>query len=327
MVPAGLPAATGDVPTAAMATNAAAPKVAEDAGGFTSDDPAHLSADIVLNEARANLGDAAAVRQRIARLEGVLARFPDYKFRADAFYFIGLNAEALGEHERAVHAFESALQVEPGIANETPILSYLRAARSHTFRRAADGVLLALLAAALLPALFCLLRPDAADLPWRRLFAVYGAALAVWALLVALLPVFAGPLRIGLDPFPKPVLTNFRLGQIGDGPLRALFGYGAGAILATLPVVAACARMRCPVGRRVLTGLGTVAVLAAVLGLYAVRHLYVNARFQREGARLVFFVRSIDSMKEVPDAMLPLYDEKFAKRVIEARKQAQKPNP
>ena len=310
--------AAGDAPPVGEAKPAAAAAEVESAA-FKSDNPLHAEADAVLNEARANLGDAAAARQRIARLEGVAARFPDYKFRADALYYAGLNWQTLGQDDQAAAAFEAALRVEPDIAKETPIVAYLKAARGHTFVRRANLVLLAVLVAVLVPALGRLTRADAATLPWGRLFAVYGAVVAVWTALVLLLPATLGPPGSGLADFPKPTLSNFRLGQIGDGPLRALLGYGAGAILATLPVVAAAARIRRP-GRRIfVTTAGVLAVVTALMGLYGVRHLYADARYSAAGQRLVFLVRSIDTPRDVPDAMLPLYDTNFAARVRAAR--------
>ena len=290
--------------------------------GFKSDDPKYAEADALLNEARANLGDAASARQRITRLEAVLAKYPSYKYRADAFYFVGLNAQFLGATDQAIQAFESALRTEPEIADETPILSYLRAAKNQTFLRVANILLLVLLAAALLPALARLTHADAATLPWKRLFTVYAITAVGWTALVLLIPTLLGALKSGLDPFPKPVLSDYRLGQIGDTPLRALLGYGLGAILATLPIVAATARIPRPGLRRALTLLGVLAVIGAMMGLYDIRHLYVNARYQNETRRMVFLVRSVDSMQDVPDEMLPLYDDKFRQRILESRKQA-----
>lgn len=315
------PGAEGEKPADAKPAEAA--PAGEDAG-FKSDNPLHAPADIVLNEARANLGDAASARQRIVRLEDMLARFPDYKYRADAYYFVGLNAQLLGENDRAVRAFEDALRAEPGIADETPIASYLRAAKGRTFLRTANVALLALLAVVLLPALWRLTRADGATLPWGRLFAVYVGATAAWIALVYLLPGALGSPHAGMDAFPKPVLSDFRLGQIGDEPLRALLAYGLGAILATLPIVASTARIRRPGLRRMLTILGVLAVVGTLLGLYAIRHLYVNARYQADSNRLVFLVRSIDSIKEVPDEMLPLYDKDFVRKIQESRKPAGK---
>ena len=291
---------------------------------FHSDDPKYADADATLNEARANLGDNAAARQRITRLQGVLARFTDYKYRADVFYFIGLNAQYLGENQQAVAAFESALRTEPEIANETPIVAYLRAARSQVFLQLGNILLLVLLATALLPALLRLTCADTALLPWKRLFAVYAVTAVVWIALVFLLPALLGALKSGLDPFPKPVLSDYRFGQIGDEPLRALFGYGLGAILATLPIVAATARIARPGLRWALAVLGVLAVISALMGLYGIRHLYVSARYPGSCSRVVFLVRSVDSMQDVPDAMLPLYEDDFRKRVLESRKRAKK---
>ncbi len=314
--------AAEETPAPAVQPAASATAVVEP--GFKSDDPKYADADEALNEARANLGDAASARQRITRLQGVLARYADYKYRADAFYFIGLNAQYLGENKQAVDAFESALRAEPEIANETPIVSYLRAVKSQVFLQVANVLLLVLLAAILLPALLRLTRADAATLPWKRLFAVYAIAAVAWTALVFLLPALLGALKSGLDPFPKPVLSEYCLGQIGDEPLRALLGYGLGAILATLPIIAATARISRPGTRRALTSLGVLSVIGALMGLYGIRYLYVNARYQGDSRRVVFLVRSVDSMQDVPDAMLPLYEKDFRQRVLESRKRAKK---
>jgi len=310
--------------TCSVATQIAAQATSptnSDEEGYKSDDPVYATADAVLNEARLNMGNATSARQRIAKLEDVAARYPQYKFLSDAYYFIGLNEQLLKDNPRAVLAFETALKIEPDIANETPILSYLRAAKSVTFRRMADVVLLVILAATVLIALFRLTRPDAANLPWKRFVGVYLAVSIVWGVFVLLLPFLLGPPHSGLEPFPKPVLANFRIGQIGDAPLRALFGYGLGAILATLPIVAACARVRSRPIRRLSLVLGCLLAGGALLGLYTIRHLYVEARYQGSSARFLFLVRSIDTIQDIPDAMIPLYDADFAKKVRESRKE------
>ena len=293
-------------------TNQESPVVASSNGSQTE-------ADVVLEEARSNMGDAAAVRQRIERLQSVLDRFINYKYRADLYYYLGLNEQTLGEYDKAIQAFEAALRTEQQIAVKTPIVSYLKAAKNRTLIRTTNIALIVLLIATLCPALWRLLREDAASLPWKRLFFLYLITVAAYSAVILLLPIALGPVHSGLSSFPKPVLSNFRMGQIGDQPLLALLGYGIGAILATLPVVAAASRLRTPVMKYMAAGVGAGLVVGSVMGLYGIRHLFLNAQYNRAEHRLVFLVKSIDSMKDVPDEMLPMYDDNFRKRILDKR--------
>lgn len=140
-------------------------------------------------------------------------------------------------------------------------------------------------------------------------FSVPAALLAVPVLL-------AGAAALIVARMPRP-------GQIGDLPLLALLGYGIAAILSTLPIVAACSLLEKRSARISLSFLGCIAVIVAVMGLYAVRHLYVDSQYDSNAKRFVFLVKSINNLKEVPDEMLPLYDKDFAKRIMETGEKAE----
>lgn len=284
-------------------------------------DPRYAKADAVFHEAKSNMGDAATAQQRIAEIKAVLKEFPDYKKRAALLYFVGLNEQTLGHYEEAASAYEQALQEAPQLATKTPIMAYLKTAKNHTFIRMTNIVLIALLIAALLPALWRLTLKDSADIVWGRIFAVYAAATAIWVGVVFLLPSLYGTLSTGLENFPKPTLSNFKIGQMGDQPLVDLLAYGIGAILASLPIVAAASRVKKPPTRIGLTVIGFVVVTGSIMGLYGIRHLFASASFSPGKDRLVFMIKSIDSPGKVPDEMLPLYDEHFRQRILDSRKE------
>ena len=289
---------------------------------FKSENPAHREADAALNEARMHMGSLESAAERVKRLEGIAAKFTDYPYRADVFYYIGINNQMLQRYDEAVAAFEAALRTEPDIAKETPIVSYLNALKGRTFTKRASAMLIALLLAALALAFWRLTRADASVL-WGRLSATYVLTLAFWTALVFFLPTLLGQPRTGLAPFPKPVLSNFCVGQMGDYPLRALLLYGAGAILAPLPIVIAVSTLQRRSARALLTVLGVLAVAGSVMGLFGIRYCYADARYDAGSKRIFFLIKNIASKEDVPEEMLPLYDKDFRQKIMESRQKKQ----
>ena len=306
----------------AKATAAKEAEPQEAPAEFKRDNPLHRAADAALNEAKAHTGSAETAMARAQRLEALAAKFPDYPYRADALYYAGVNWQILKQNERAIVAFKAALQAEPEIAKETPICSYLRMLEGQTFVQRTNAGLLALLAIVLVWSLGRLLQTNPA-LPWGMLFTVYAAFEVIWIALILALPMLLGrPAQASqaFAAYPKPVLSDIALGELGDAPLRALLWYGAGAILATLPVVAAAATIRRRGIRIALSALGVLAMVAALLGLFGVRHCYADTQVDCGSHRIFFLIKSIATKEEVPDAMLPLYDKSFQQRILESRK-------
>jgi tetratricopeptide (TPR) repeat protein len=278
-------------------------------------------ADSVLSEARVNIGDTASANQRITKLEGVLKKYPGYPDRPEVFYYTGLNAQLCGQNNKAIQYYKAALKEKPLLAAQTSIVAYLKSAENIRFSRQVNFILIALLIITLIPALWRLTSHDAISLPWKKIFAVYSITVVVYAASVFLLPLLFGSMKSGLEAFPRPTLSNFHMGQIGDQPLMALLLYGIGAILITLPVVVATSRLKNIVIKNFLTIAGCILVVGSVMGLYGIRYLFLASKYNSKESRLVFMARSINSMKEVPDVMFPLYEEAFVKRILNSRKQ------
>jgi len=285
----------------------------------TNDSTAFPEADKALLEARVNLGDADDASIRIARLERMIDKYPDYPYRADLYYFIGLNAQLLGNDRKVVRALEAAAKADPAIADGTPLRGYLRTAKARTLRATMTTLLAAVLILCIVFALSQLGRPGTAALPWQRIIAVYAVTIGIWTLIAFFAPLVYGPLKAGLEKYPKPILSNYLFWETGTGALRALYAYGAAAVLATLPVIAAAAHLRKKAVRSIATVIGVIAVIGSVMGLYGMRNLFAKATFDGPTHRLVVFIKSIDSVDDVPDAMFKLYDKNFAKRVMEKR--------
>ena len=289
---------------------------------FTARGEGTNDADIALNEARLHMGSVESAAERVKRLEALVTRFPDYPYRADMLYYIGINDQMLQRYDEAIAAFEAALRAEPDIAKETPIVSYLKALKGRTFTKRATTILIALLLTSLGLALWRLTRADPALL-WGRLVACYAATTALWAALVYFLPAWLGQPRTGLELFPKPVLSNFGVGQMGDAPLRALLLYGAGAILATLPIVTALSTLKKRPARAILAVLGVATVAGSIMGLFCLRYCYADARYDAGSKRVFFMIKNIATKEDVPDEMLPLYDKDFRQRIMTERHKAE----
>ena len=288
---------------------------------FKSDNPFYRPADDALNEARMHMGSVESAAERVKRLEAIAAKFPDYAYRADVLYYLGVNNQMLKRYDAAIAAFEAALRAEPDIAKETPIVSYLTTLKGRTFTRQASATLIALLLTSLTLAFWRLTRTDA-PVRWGRLSSVYGLTLALWTALVCFLPALLGQPQTGLDPFPKPVLSDACLGQLGDVPLWALLLYGAGAILATLPIVVAASTLKRTPARALLAGLGVLAVAGSIMGLYGIRYCYADTRYDAGSKRVFFLIKNIATKEDVPDEMLPLFDKEFRKKILESRQKA-----
>ncbi len=295
-----------------------------DDGAYRSADPRFAEADAVLNEARLATANAVAAEARIAKLEGVIERFPDYPHRAMAEYYLGLNCQVLERYDQAAKAFAAALRDKPELEFKTSIMSYLDTARRRRFASRASLGLIGVLALALVMALWRLSRADSADIRWGRTIAPFAGALVVWAALVLLVPMLLGPPAKGLEKFPTPTLVGFRLGQLGDGPLRTLGWYGVFAILAALPVVAAASRLAGAARRILLGALGVLVVAGSLMGLFTLRYCWGQSQYDAGSGRINFLVKDIATQADVPDEMLPLYDPEFRERIIQNRKKAGK---
>jgi hypothetical protein len=276
-------------------------------------------ADSIFRVARTTMKDELNAPEFVASLEETIRKYPEYPMKGFLLYYLGLNARTGGDFAKATQAFKEALKAKPDIAYKTPIVSYLKTAKNGALLRIINIVCIAVLLISVLPSLIALTRESAADLPWGRMLAVYGVVLALWAAIALLLPRLYGSLAIEPGLYPKPTLSNASIGQIGDGALRALLGYGLFAILATLPVVVAVSRLKTGTVRTFAGIFGVIAVVGSLMGLYTARHLYTDSRYDGTTNRLVFFIKSITDPDEIPGVMFPLFDEQYRKHLIKER--------
>jgi hypothetical protein len=291
---------------------------------YDSGEERFKEADRVLNEARLATSDPVKARRRIRELEGILSAHPDYPHRPMVQYFLGLNLQLVGEYGRAAVAFEAALAGKPDLSRRTPVRAYLDLARKKQFAHSAPRYLLGALALVLLASVLPLFRADLGRVPWRRLCFVFGAALLAWTIAVLLVPPLVGVPDGGIEGYPTPTLANVRLGQIGDGVLRSLLSYGLGAILAAGLVSVGTSLIRSRAPRAAAMSGGGLLVAGLIMALFYVQHCYGRCKHYSRGGRLVFLVKDIAWKKEVPDEMLPFYDEDFRRKILEARKAAAK---
>lgn len=266
-------------------------------------------ADAVFRDTRKSMKNAQNTPEFIATLEQTIAKYPDYPMKGYLLYFLGLNARTHGDYAKAVTAFEDALEAKPDIAYKTPIVSYLKAAKNRAVLKMIRIVCTVLLLLVLVPSLFGLTLKSAGELPWRRILTVYGVTLIIWAAIVFLMPKLYGSLAVEPGLYPNPTLSNTSIGQIGDDALQALLGYGLFAILATLPIIIAAGRIPKQAVRTMASVAGVIVVVGSLMGLYGVRHLYTDSRYDAGSNRLVFFIKSITNPAEIPDEMFSLYDE------------------
>ncbi|MFO7900135.1 MAG: hypothetical protein R6V58_13880 [Planctomycetota bacterium] len=286
---------------------------------YKSEDPAYREADELLNEVKFATSSPEKARTQIDQLEQVLAKYPDYPHRHAAHYFLGMNYQLLGEYGKAADAFESALERKPELASEMALDDRVETLRERHLAQTAPRILIFVILGLLVVGAIPMLKKERAPVPWVRLIVVYGAALALWGLVIWLVPILLGPPEV--SGYPRPTFVGYRLGQVGDGRLVALLGYGAGAIAAAFLLSVSLAGLRSAGLRRGLSLALVLLMTGSCMALYSVRNWYGQGEFGRYGGRLIVLIKDISEKHEVPDEMIPLYEhERFRKRIIEAKK-------
>lgn len=287
---------------------------------FDHQDPRFAAGDALLNDCRLTTVDPTVAAQRVMRLEALLAAQPPHPDRALAWYFLGVNQQVCERFGAAADAFDQALELMPSLAQISAIEAYSSSCRKRHLAAVGPlwcgglgGVFL------LLGLVGCLSAPPGA-VPWRRLVVAMGAALLIWLLLIPLVPLLMGaPAPSALTGYATPVLVTSLPGEIGQRSLWILALYGAVAISAGFVLAAAAARL--PRGRVPTAVLAAGLVAACVVGVGYFRHFHGRYHF-RDG-RLLFLAQEIAWKKDVPAAMLPLFDEDFRARIMEAQAAAQ----
>jgi len=264
----------------------------------------YAEANQILDDARFLCDDTEELQARIADLESVIVRYPDYPQMAKVHHYRGVNLMWLKEYGAAVGAFRRALQLRPGLGLVQPSGHYLKISRFEWLNqfcpRLAWGVLALLALTAVVPAV--------RYRRWRRLRWIHaaGAALVLSAWCVAFFVLVA---TVGRCELPKP--TNSYIepieihslpGQSGSKNLMPLFLYGLAATGGSYVFCLGTAGIRHGHWRIAANTVASLAISLSAMTLYYVGHCSRDALLLRDGDGVGGYVRSTLNfhVKDIP---------------------------
>jgi len=288
---------------------------------YDSNDPQFVAADELMNQCRLATCNPAQAELRIEQLQNLLATQPDYPHRGMTWYFLGMHQQQLQQYGAAVSSFKQALYADPQLLNRTPIQHYIMRCKRQDITQRGPVIATAIAGTLLLLALIVVLAKPPPGRVWRRTSLVYGGGLALWLLLVVLVPVAFGPVVSGTGDFPQPVYIGHQLQQPGHQVLWQLLTYGSLALIASALVSLAASRLSAR-NRAPAAIIASLVVIFLILGSGYLRHWH--GRFSIHDGQVVFLVREIAWKQDVPDEMLPLFDEDFRNRIIQAKQETKK---
>lgn len=286
----------------------------------------YTKANTLLNTVKLKTASRSTAQKYIRELEDVIRKYPDYPHLAEAYYFLGVNCQFAGEWNKAINAFSTALELNPALANQTPIQSYLRTSREHYFSEKIPlwlriGIVLFLIFFIALGIYFK---------SWEhlqpRVVAAWGGGFVLWMAVYAWAAFLDTPEHVpGLESYPKPVLLNTTLFTEGSEPLKMVFWYGTAAFFGSLLILCSCLGLSKSKKR---VGISIVAVLmfsACCMALCYMQTCYMRGETVTRGGvfkwRINIMARNISFVNEIPDKMLPLYDEDFRNKIIKRREE------
>jgi len=230
--------------------------------------------------------DSVEAAARVASLQALLERAPDFPLAGRAWFSLGREEVRLGDLAAAVEALERAAALRPGLDFHLPLRQTLLEARRRLLERRLRGTAQGTLALGLpLLALLFLRRR-----PWRRLGWPHLRAALLGA--VGLLGLCAGLAwaaqswlpRPPLDAFAEPVFLASRPGAPGSGLLGwlVLLGLGGLGLSYALGVVFAAARPRWLAALG--ASLGGLVLWSAGLTLFLLQQVLPLAQLHGAGA-------------------------------------------
>ena len=152
---------------------------------------------------------------------------------------------------------------------------------------------------------------------------IWAVATALWCIIFFVIAYLDTPSSVpGLEEYPKPVLVNTTLGTMGAHLLWSVFWYGTSCLGVSLLISAAGAGLkkkhRLPA---ILSGIAVFSICTMLLCYFETA--YLRGTVVREDSllnrRMNILEKNISWPREIPDRMLPMYDEDFRKKILEKR--------
>jgi len=291
---------------------------------YKSGDSRFAEADAVLNKVRMATVNTVTALQYSEEIEHMLHTYPDYPYKAEAYYFLGLNYKIAAEYSAAKDACEMALKLNHGLEDTTPVKSFIKGAifelRAIWYPRYA---VIAILVVLLGGVLIMLKSTESPKISVRYLkFSLITVVL--WAaLFIGISLVNTASSVTHVADYPQPTLINTTIGTIGSAPLAGIFVFGAIGIIALLFFVFTTSTVQSVASRKIVNVSAAIIVSTSTMVLCYMQFCYRNATFIWEGklhsSRMNILVKDLVWRNEIPDEMLELYDEGFRAKVLESR--------
>ncbi len=286
---------------------------------YETESSKYEKANALLNMVKLKTASREKAQTYIRKLEEITTQYPDYPYLAETYYFLGVNCQFAGEWKKAVYAFLTALELKPSLINHTPIQSYLKTAREHYVSDRMPALLRMMIVVLLIFFILAGLYLKS----WQRIqfksVAAWGLCLLLWLAIFAWAAFWDNPDSVsGLESFPRPVLLNTTLLSEGSAPLLSLFGYAFAAFLGSLLILCSCLGFTNRIKGLGISICGVVLFSTCCMTLCYMQTCYMKGEAVTRGSicewRIHLMVRNISFVNEIPDRMLPLYDEDFRKK-------------
>lgn len=290
---------------------------------YKSADAKYAKADAVLNRVRFATANLKRAKGYIRDLEAVIQRYPRYEYKAEAYYFLGVNRKFAHDYTGAVEAFSHALNLKPELAQRAPIDAFIKTSRFEHRAIMIPRFAWGALAIVAVLGVFLAVKGRAWEHVNRRSMVFAAGCFLVWLIAFFVLSAINTTSQVtGLESYPKPVLVNTTLGTIGDAPFRGILGFGSAAVALSILFSLASSQVSSRAKRHAVNIAASLVASIALMTLCYMRFCYRTAGHIEgtAGGRMNIQIKDIVRREDIPDEMLKLYDEEFRNKVLEDRK-------
>jgi len=281
--------------------------------------------DVTMNEVRFETSDSRKAAKRIDDLKQLIEQFANYPHIGIAYYFLGTHLMQLDNYSDAAAVFEKALDNNESLAQRTPIKKYLETSHeSHLkqlIRQTAAAALcfviifacvIAYTTGALCKDIFLLIKPATF---------VVGFAGVVLLLLSF---ISSSPAKEEIETiFTPPVFTVSGVTSDYSNTLWLLCAYGFCAIALTVATACLTNNLKNRHIKYVCNCVLAILTSSSIMTLFYMNECYDDGHLTGEGisSELSFLGKLLIWHHEVPDAMIPLFDDNLQKVIIDANKE------
>ena len=285
----------------------------------------YKSFDDIMNEVRFETADDVKVSNRIDELELMIQRFPTYPHLSISLYFLGAHHKQSNNNSDAIDAFERALLLNPNLGLRTPILKYLSTVKEELFKRTISYTALLILLLIFTLCISIALKTKAhRDVSKSTLMP--GLVLLVLSISILFVTTYVSsvPDKEQIEQiFTPPVFVYYGATNTYSQPILLMLGYGACALLFSLAVVISTLNLNYSSLKYLINTLSATLCSVALMVLFFMNHCYDDAKISGEGiigTQLNFLGKLLIWHHEVPEVMIPLFDENLKQVIIDAKK-------